>query len=170
MHWPDCTENGTAISPFDPGEWRNIWDVKRIILLDRLRCIWGLINMFSFVPVFMQFILLLIDLIQLKTKTRLSSDSDAASLHESPLPQKKLKKGSGKWLLDIRLLLQQEELAASGDLSEDEDAATTQERALSKLSPTSHEWYKCTYDALLQYALGLKQLLNNHKKKDTFVK
>ncbi|KAI5985899.1 hypothetical protein EDC04DRAFT_2615272 [Pisolithus marmoratus] len=70
-------------------------------------------------------------------------------------------------LLNIGLLLQQEELAANGDLSEDEDAATAWERALSKLSPTSHEWYKRTYNALLWYALGLKQLLNNCKKKDT---
>ncbi|KAI6009173.1 hypothetical protein EDC04DRAFT_2610673 [Pisolithus marmoratus] len=100
-------------------------------------------------------------------RTRLLSDSDAASLHESPPPRKKLKKGSRKWLLDIGLLLQQEELAANGDLLEDEDTVTAQERALSKLSPTSHKWYKHTYDALLWYALGLKQLLNNCKKKDT---
>ncbi|KAI6041103.1 hypothetical protein EDC04DRAFT_2988234 [Pisolithus marmoratus] len=140
-------------------------------------------------------------------RTRSLSDSDAASLHESPPPRKKLKKGSRKWpekeeknklslqtdpqeiveyaaaartiarchdifcevsrLLDIGLLLQQEELAANGDLSEDEDTATAWERALSKLSPTSREQYKHTYDALLQYAPGLKQLLNNRKKKDT---
>ncbi|KAI6011737.1 hypothetical protein EDC04DRAFT_2905324 [Pisolithus marmoratus] len=30
-------------------------------------------------------------------RTRSSSDSDATSLHESPPPWKKLKKGSGKW-------------------------------------------------------------------------
>ncbi|KAI5994684.1 hypothetical protein EDD15DRAFT_2366207 [Pisolithus albus] len=172
-------------------------------------------------------------------RTRSSTDSDAASVHESPPPRKKLKKGSRKWpenkeknklssqtdpqeimeyaaaiqapwvelgpknpegdsldlsphplssiftaaartiarchdifcevgrLLDIRLLLQQEELAANGDLSEDEDTATARERALSKLSPTSRERYKRTYNALLRYAPGLKQLLNNRKKKDT---
>ncbi|KAI6096045.1 hypothetical protein F5141DRAFT_1067898 [Pisolithus sp. B1] len=102
-----------------------------------------------------------------RSSEQLPSDSDATSLHESHPPWKKPKKGSGKWLLDVRLLLQQEQLAVNGDLSEDEDSAVTQERVLSKLSPKSLEWYRRTYDALLWYALGLKQLLNNCKKKDT---
>ncbi|KAI5984591.1 hypothetical protein EDC04DRAFT_2615658 [Pisolithus marmoratus] len=65
------------------------------------------------------------------------------------------------------LLLQQEELVANGDLSENKDSAASWERALSKVSPKSHEQYQHTYDALLWYAPGLKNLLNNHKKKDT---
>ncbi|KAI6040192.1 hypothetical protein EDC04DRAFT_2602713 [Pisolithus marmoratus] len=96
-------------------------------------------------------------------RTGSSSDSNAASLHKSPSPWKKLKKGSQKWLLNIGLLLQQEELAANGDLSEDEDAVTAQERALSKLG--IH--LSLSTDHLHHYAPGLKQLLNNCKKKDT---
>ncbi|KAI6111121.1 hypothetical protein F5141DRAFT_1274468 [Pisolithus sp. B1] len=142
-----------------------------------------------------------------RSSEQLPSDSDAASLHESPPPRKKPKKGSGKRpenkeknaqvsqmdpremaeyaaaartiarchdifcevgrLFEIGLLIQQEELAANGDLSEDEDSAAARERFLSKLSPKSRERYKRTYDALLRYAPGLKQLLNNRKKKDT---
>ncbi|KAI6035757.1 hypothetical protein EDC04DRAFT_2604845 [Pisolithus marmoratus] len=73
-------------------------------------------------------------------------------------------------LLDLMFFLQQEELAANGELSEDEDNAAAWERVLSKVLPKSHKRCKCTYDALLQYAPGLKQLLNNHKKRGALCK
>ncbi|KAI6045846.1 hypothetical protein EDC04DRAFT_2547814, partial [Pisolithus marmoratus] len=68
-------------------------------------------------------------------------------------------------LLDFMFFLQQEELAANGELSEDEGGAAAWERVLSKVSPKSCKQCKCTYGALLQYAPGLKQLLNNCKKR-----
>ncbi|KAI6009152.1 hypothetical protein EDC04DRAFT_2610700 [Pisolithus marmoratus] len=68
-------------------------------------------------------------------------------------------------LLNFMFFLQQEELAANGELSEDEDSAAAWERVLSKVLPKSCKQCKCTYDALLQYAPGLKQLLDNCKKR-----
>ncbi|KAI6021280.1 hypothetical protein EDC04DRAFT_2607179 [Pisolithus marmoratus] len=50
-------------------------------------------------------------------------------------------------------------------LSSDEDSAAAWERVLSKVSPKSCKQCKCTYDTLFQYAPGLEQPLNNHKKR-----
>ncbi|KAI6101093.1 hypothetical protein EDD16DRAFT_1525997 [Pisolithus croceorrhizus] len=102
-------------------------------------------------------------------RTRLSeqlpSDSDAP-LHESPSPQKKAEKGSGKhWQAPQHWT--PPPARANGDLLKYKETAAAWERPLSNLLPTLYVWYKCTYNALVWYAMSLRQPLNNHKKEDT---
>ena len=85
--------------------------------------------------------------------------------------------------IDVGLLLQQEESAQNGDLSEDESCTTARTKALSKMwvffilcvrhsnalyanSTRSWEWHKRNYEALLRYVPSLRTLIGDPKKKD----